>query len=541
MGETGPLSKRTAAAGLPALAVLLLIAFLLNGCATLPPGSSFPKTPSVAFDHPEETPLGRTFLAMARDHGGDSGFHIVNRGGDGFVIRAQMIDAAERSIDLQYYIFRGDQTGRLLAEALLRAADRGVRVRILVDDADREDGDRKIAALQAHPNIEIRIFNPLAYRGSVTAFRYAEFVFNKSRLDYRMHNKLFVVDNAAALLGGRNVGNGFFQLDSDVQFGDDDMFSVGPVVKQLSATFDDYWNSTLAIPAQALEPTRQARLAAFRQEMAGPHKKLVINGVDCADLMASGLPLAAVRSGALPLVWAHAQVVCDSPYKADVESGKVPGRLMYRDVFKRMEEVRTELLMITPFLVPGADGMRLVRDLRERGVQVRILTNSLVSAPVPVAQTGYMRSRRALLRVGVELHEVRAELGSPKGSGEPRKMTRYTAYSLHAKIYVFDRESLYVGSMNFDQRSMHLNTEVGLIIDSPELARQAAKRFEAMADLKNSYTVLLQGESPGGRARLVWRTEEGGEVVNYAREPARSGWQRFKVDSMSLLPLDKEL
>ena len=541
MGRNGKASKQVAVVLRPQISILILIVLVLGGCASIPPGSSFPKTPSVAFDHPEQTSLGRKFADAAREHGDNSGFRIVTKGIDGFLIRAQMIDSAERAIDLQYFFFSNDETGRLLAQALLRAADRGVRVRILVDDAETIDGNKKIAALQAHPNIEVRIFNPLVYRGSVDLFRFTEFVFNKSRLDYRMHNKLFVVDNAVALIGGRNVGDGYFQVDVDVQFGDDDVFCVGPVVKQLSATFDDYWNSTLAIPSAALAPTSSTNLSACRQELAEPHQTRRVDNIDLSGRIATGMPLAAIVSGDLPLAWANAQVLCDSPYKSSVEKGEIVGKLMHQDVALRMAEVQSELLMVTPFVIPGDEGMRLLRDLMERNVRIRILTNSFESAYMQVAQAGYMHYRLPLLEFGVELYEVRARLGSSKGSGESKKMTRFGNYSLHAKLFVFDRKSVFIGSMNFDQRSMHLNTEVGLIIDSPELAQQVVKRFEAMADLKNSYTLMLQGSSSLGKPHLLWRTQEDGKIVEYTTEPARSAWQRFKVNSLSLLPLDKEL
>ena len=239
-------------------AFVILIAAVLGGCATLPPGADFPKIASVALAHPEETRLGGLFAGAAQAHDGTSGFRIITVGVDGFLTRVQMIDAAERTLDLQYFIFRGDETGRLLTDALLRAADRGVRVRVLIDDGDTVAGDEQIIALDAHRAIEIRVFNPFAYRGHVTLLRTREFLFNASRLDYRMHNKLLVVDNAVALVGGRNIGNQYFQVDPESQFADDDVFAAGPIARQLSTTFDEYWNSRFAIPAEALGRNRMS-------------------------------------------------------------------------------------------------------------------------------------------------------------------------------------------------------------------------------------------------------------------------------------------
>ncbi|MGO9446904.1 MAG: phospholipase D family protein [Thiobacillaceae bacterium] len=522
--------------------VVLMVA-VLGGCAAVPPGSSFPRLASSALAHPEETRLGRQFEDAARDHKGNSGFRIIPVGANGFLIRMQMINAAERTLDLQYFILSGDDTGRLLTDAVLRAADRGVRVRVLVDDGETEPGDEQISALAAHRSIEIRIFNPFAYRGHATLFRGIEFMFNASRLDYRMHNKLLVVDNAVALLGGRNIGDQYFQINPESQVADDDVFSAGPIAQKLSATFDQYWNSPLAIPAQALsrKETSHAALREHREESSEPSLQLKAEGFDYVKRVAAGEPFDGIISGRLPLVWAHADVVCDSPDKKEVENGTMVGRLMHRSVANVAAAVQSELLMITPYLIPGKGGMRLFKDLRKRNVRIRILTSSLESSTVLLAQSGYMHYRVPLLEDGIELYEIRSLLGNSKGSGETKAISRYGNYSLHAKLFVFDRQKLFIGSMNFDQRSMHLNTEVGLIIDSLELAQQIAARFEAMVQPANSYSLALRPNKSGGAPGLVWRTQEGGKAIEYDTEPARSDSQRLEVNILSLLPLDKEL
>ena len=214
---------------------------------------------------------------------------------------------------------------------------------------------------------------------------------------------------------------------------------------------------------------------------------------------------------------------------------------MHRPVAKVVATVQSELLMVTPYLIPGDEGMQLFSDLRKRNVRVRILTNSLESSTVLVAQSGYMHYRLPLLKEGVEIHEVRSLLGNARGSGQTTKMTRYGNYSLHAKLFVFDRKRLFIGSMNFDQRSMHLNTEIGLIIDSPELAQQTVARFESMTSPPNSYELTLLPRDGDRSPRLVWRTQEDGNAFEYDREPARSNWQRLKVELLKLLPLDDEL
>ncbi len=519
----------------------LLLAFLA-GCASLPPGSGFPKTESSALAHPEETLLGRQFANASSAHGGNSGFRMLSVGVDGFLTRAQMINAAERTLDLQYYIFREDETGRILTDAMLRAADRGVRVRVLIDDGDTIAGDEQIIALRAHPRIEIRMFNPFAYRGHATLFRALEFMLNASRLDYRMHNKLFVVDNAIALIGGRNIGDQYFQVDPASQFGDDDVFAAGPIVKQLSATFDQYWNCAIAIPVEALARHKPspAALDEYRKVLAAHRVQKTMDGTDYASRVATGEPLAGMLAGRLPLIWTHAQLVCDSPEKKLVVKGEMVGRLMHRPVFDAAAAVQSELLMMTPFFIPGKDGMQLFKDLRQRNVRVRVLTNSLESTPELMAHSGYMHYRLPLLQQGVELYEVRPLLGNARGSGQSKNLASYGNYALHAKLFVFDRKRVFIGSMNFDPRSMSLNTEIGLIIDSPQLAQQAAARFELIAQPANSYALALREGKDGGAPHLAWRTEEGGSAVEFDRERARSTRQRIKVKLLSLLPLDKE-
>ena len=522
----------------------LVAAAALSGCATLPPGSDYPKTYSTAFDHPAETRLGRQFADARAQHGTDSGFRLIAAGAEAFLIRMEMINAAERSLDLQYYIFHGDETGRLLTAAVLHAADRGVRVRILVDDAETAPGDEQITALAAHQTIELRIFNPFAYRGHSEFVRGLEFTFDAPRLDYRMHNKLLVVDGALALVGGRNIGDQYFQMDPQSQFADDDVFAAGPVVGQLSATFDDYWNSVMSIPVQALagrEVLHPAVLEEHREALNQESQQAKAANIDYMKRVTEGEPFNGLLSGRLPLVWARAQVLCDSPDKKKVESGTMVGNLMRREVVDAMKQVQSELLMVSPYLVPGDDGMRLLTQLRGRNVQIRALTNSLESSIELIAHAGYMHYRIPLLEQGAELFEIRSLLGNPRGSGETRSIAQYGNFALHAKLFVFDRQRVFIGSMNFDQRSMHLNTELGLLIDSPAIAQQVATRFAAMTQPANAYKVTLRKDSIDNRPRLAWTTRENGADVTYQSEPARSSWQRFEAGFLSTLPVDDEL
>jgi putative cardiolipin synthase len=536
------------------------LALLLSaGCTTLPPGAGQPRTPSSALEPSVESALGKAFVPLAKSHGGDSGFRMLSAGIDGLTARVEMIDAAQRSLDLQYYIFRSDKSGNLIAQALLRAAERGVRVRVITDDGESVSGDERILSLAAKPGIELRLFNPLRYRGRLKLLRGADWLFEEGRLDYRMHNKLIVADNAVAIIGGRNIGDQYFQIDPESQFGDDDVVVAGPIVQRLSAVFDQFWNGDLAIPAPAVDKrhTSDKALSTFLAMLAKDGEQV---GVKHAAITpgAAIKPVAAVTpnaesppgadrqpfldivSGRIPLIWSPMKLVYDSPDKKDVDKGNSPGRLIYKAMADQANEVRTELLMVTPYFIPSPDELRLLKEERDRNARVRILTNSLAAAPSAEAHSGYIHYRVGLLQEGVELYEVRALLGNTRGSGQTKAISRRGNYGLHAKLFVFDRKVAFVGSMNFDQRSKHLNTEIGLLISSPELSNEIAARFESLTQLDNAYTVTLE-EGTAGKPQLVWKTREEGKVVEYRKDPARDEWQRLKVKFLSVMPLDKEL
>jgi putative cardiolipin synthase len=358
-----------------------------------------------------------------------------------------------------------------------------------------------------------------------------------------MHNKLLVADNINALIGGRNIGDQYFQIDPDAQFADDDVYVAGPMAQKLSASFDEFWNSALAIPVQALSggKSSEALLANHRVQLATQLQQAQADGVDYLRRAASGDPVNGILANRLPLIWTSAQVLYDSPNKKRTRDGSMIGRLMYDPVAQAAAAVTTELLMITPYLVPSAEEMQLLIKLRQRNVRVRILTSSLEATGDVLAHSGYIQYRQQLVRAGVELYEVRAMLGAnSRGSGQTAAVSRHGNYGLHAKLFVFDRRRLFVGSMNFDQRSLRLNTEIGLLIDSPEMSEQTVARFDAMTQPGSAYFVTL-GAAVAGRQPLVWRTQEAGKAVEYGREPSPSMWKRLEVRILSMLPLKSQL
>jgi putative cardiolipin synthase len=340
------------------------------------------------------------------------------------------------------------------------------------------------------------------------------------------------------IVGGRNLGDEYFQGGSEVEFGDYDIVAAGPVVKQISATFDAFWNSPLAIPIEALaggERSAQA-LESYRAVLAAHHASLAAEETPYLRTMASGEPFASMVGGNTSLVWAKAEVIFDSPEKAKVEDGEHSGRLLRERLGAVARQVQFELIIVSPYVVPGPEGMKFFEGLRDRFVSVRILTNSLAATDVPIVHSGYQAYRAPLLSRGVDLYEVRSVPGRPVAQRRHLSHGSAGQYALHAKAFVFDRERLFIGSMNLDQRSLRINTEVGLIIESAELARQVAQRVGDIAQPANSYVLAL--DETGGKSRLVWRTLEAGQPVDFHEEPAVTFWKMLQVRLFALLPLD---
>jgi putative cardiolipin synthase len=526
----------------------VLLAIALAACSVLPTDSTLPlgaytaRPESVALANPEQTKLGRQIEPRAREHPGRSGFRLIPNGVACFRARMEMAALAEKTLDVQYFAIQSDETGRLFIQGLLGAADRGVRVRILLDDSNAVGRDAEIGALTAHPNIELRVFNPFSYRGPLEFLRVAEFAFNERRLTYRMHNKLFVVDNEIALTGGRNVGDAYFAASQTMEFGDYDLLIAGPMVRRLSGSFDAFWNSLLAIPLENLvvfKPTKE-RLDAYRESLRSHLAKM--DGSTYTRPLSDGGPVADILSGKRPLIWARAEAIYDSPEKVKAGSGEEAGKLLRDRIERAATEVRSELLLASPYLVPGKDGMRMLTDLRSRNVRVRVLTNSLQSTDAPITFSAYRRYRAPMLEAGIELYEVRPQLGAPNmPGGGSLKSSSSSPFALHAKVFVFDRRQVFVGSMNFDERSDKLNTELGVLIDSPALAKEIVDRFEAVAQPANSYVLALGTPGATGKPSLQWRTEENGRPMVYDDDPRVDPWRRFKVDALSLLPIESQL
>ena len=522
------------------VAWIVALSLLLAGCASMPPGADYPKIASTALADPASTPLGQSVETLANAHPGLSGLRLFASGSDAFTLRVQMANRAQRTLDVQYFIFKDDDTGQLLMSAMLQAASRGVRVRVLMDDTEARGQDDRVALLAANPNVEVRLYNPFYYRGPVALVRFAEFALTMSRLDYRMHNKLFVADNAIAVAGGRNVGDEYFDVGDAPQFGDYDVFAMGPIVRDLSKSFDAYWNSSLSIPVQALFGADRtgAKLETMKVQLR--EHKADMHQSDEERAIRTGKPLAGLLGDDSGMVWAKAEVLADSPDKAKVENDDEPGALFRHRLLEAARDVKSELLIVSPYFVPGEKGEALLVKLRNRGVRVRVLTNSLLSTDVPAVHAGYRHYRLPLLEAGVDLYEVKPLPGKPHPRGGLLKTPSSGQFSLHAKAFVFDRKRIFIGSANFDRRSLHLNTEIGLMIDSPQLAQQVIARFDTIANPANSFVLALH-EDGAGAPRIEWKSVKDGKPVVYATEPGDDRWREFLVDLYGLLPIEDQL
>ena len=514
------------------LAWALLLA-ALGGCTTLPRVDREAIT-SNAIPLSKQTTLGRIASAY-RPAEDQSGFRLMPLGAFSLDTRVQLARRAEVSLDVQYYHFENDETGRWLLRALRDAADRGVRVRLLIDDFYTHGQDEMFLAFAAHKNVEVRLFNPFCcLREQGQNVRFAASVGDWKRVNHRMHNKLFVADGAMAVIGGRNVANEYFLRSITENFIDVDAFTVGFVIEPLQYLFDRYWNADAVYPLQAVArtPLDGATLRRKFEEWTGPEQTPPPPALPSTDLLGYGPISEDLDDGKLGLIWAEAYVFADHPDKPfDGEAG---GELLETsvtyNVFEAIRKAKTDLVLSSPYLVPGKDGMELLRELRARNVRITAMTNSLGSTDEPVVHIGYNKYRVPMLQLGVDLYEI--------SSSRVKRNKRLNLFGssvlgrLHAKLAVIDRKTLFVGSMNLDPRSATINTELGAVIDSPALAREMIRIID-IDRLQSAYRVV---RLPNGD--LQWTGVDGDDEVVLTEEPDTSYWVRLK--SLLLRPFVPE-
>lgn len=526
---------------LPRLRLLIALALLavgfgagLTGCSSLPTLEG--RTMSSAIGAEVGTRLHDSLAPLTEQHPGLTGIYALSEGRAAFAARVALAEAAQRSLDVQYYIWREDISGKLMLDALRRAADRGVRVRLLLDDNNTKGMDPTLAALNAHANVELRLFNPFQNR-SARVWNYAT---DFSRLNRRMHNKSFTADGVATIVGGRNIADEYFGAGGDVGFIDLDVLAIGAAVADVQKSFDQYWNSASAYPAERILPApTPAQIESFASQ--GITTSESTRAQEYVDAVRRTEIVQNMISRQMDWEWAEARLVVDDPAKA-LDRAKRKDYLM-SSLEHVMGPPKSELLLVSPYFVPTKAGMAGFTSMRARGVQVSILTNALEATDIAVVHAGYAKWRKDLLRQGVKLWELKrnatgaAVAASPGnvrsgGSGGSGSSGNSHGASLHAKTFAVDREQVFVGSFNFDPRSAALNTEMGLVIRSPVLAGRVVAAFDNSIPF-SAYEVQL---TPGGELQWLERSKEG--EVTYKTEPGTSGWRRFSVAVMSLLPID---
>ena len=518
------------------------LAVLLSGCAGIGLREHYAKPVSTAIPPSNASPVAESIAKVAEVReaiNNESGFRVLTLSTNGLLSRLALVDKARISVDLQYFIFANDATGKLLAQHLLAAADRGVRVRLLVDDINNKATKPMLDALDAHDNIEVRVFNPFYTRQPGALSKAAQMLLEFRRLNRRMHNKSFIVDNKVAVIGGRNIADDYFDAGSDYNYRDLDLLAVGPVVPQASKVFDAYWADEASVPANAFKKAKnsQADLATLRTGLDRHANSFAAS--DYVKAAAEELPNGptADRSGAW--FWGPATLVADQPEKIETGDDR-PGLRMAPALAGIIDSAKQEVTIISAYFVPSdAEDQQFV-GLLKRGVKLRLMTNSLASTDEPAVQVGYAEHRRLLLGAGAEIFELKPRAGQKQSVTE---FGKESAASLHAKAFVVDARYVFVGSMNMDNRSKLINTEMGFVVDSPALAKAILDYFNVLRQPANAYQVLASGKDKDGDGKgdgsfIRWRTEEGGKEVIYNHEPEASAARRVEVMVMKLLPID---
>ena len=508
-----------------------LLLLVLVGCATLPENVDRP--PSKAFTDTGDTAIGSAIAKITSDHPDQSGFLLLASGLDAFVARAVLARFAERSIDVQYYLYHDDLVGRLFTDQLVQAADRGVRVRLLVDDMDLSGRDLGLAVLDAHPDIEVRIFNPF----SRNVGRTNQFITRLGSVTRRMHNKSFTVDNQATILGGRNIGNEYFEADPDLAFADLDVMGIGPVARKVSVSFDLYWNSELAYPAGVLleKPPTLGEVSQKLQQL----QQFVADQADSEYLRALRNSSLAknIQNNKVDFRWGRADVVYDLPEKIQHDFEQTQLHLSSQ-LKPYLDAVEREMIIFSPYFVPGKAGTKFLTGLVEQGMRVRILTNSLASNDVGIVHAGYSKYRKALLRGGVDLYEMNKKL-SPQQRKQNKGVGGSSKASLHAKSFVFDRRQVFIGSLNLDPRALLHNTEIGVVINQSDIAEGMGAWFDRSIESVAFRLELVQNGN--GTESIRWHGMVDETPETFDVDPYTGFWQRLGIGIMSVLPIESQL
>jgi cardiolipin synthase C len=500
-------------------AALLAAATLLAGCGSLP--TNVGKTDSLALAPDPASPLVK-IATRSSPSPEQTGVRLLPLGAYSLDTRIQLAQRASTSLDVQYYVLENDPTGRLLMTALRDASLRGVRVRLLVDDLYTTHSDPLLRGLASFPNIEVRLFNPFCCaREAGVGGRYAASIFDFGRLNHRMHNKMFIADGVMAVAGGRNIADEYFLRAADANFVDMDAFVMGAVVRSMSAIFDRYWNSEVVYPIESVgEPLgdKVSRAKAFNAMMASLPPSPPADPPE-TDVLGYGPLAEELDAGQIGLQWGIARAFSDPPEKLLAMTPKVAFEMsVTNDVMMQVWRAKSDLVLTSPYMIPGETGMKSIRDLEKEKVKITIITNSLAATDEPLVHTGYSRYRTAMLKAGVDLYEL-----SPTRTQHTKRLGMFGSSlgRLHAKTAVIDKRIIFIGSMNLDPRSASTNTEFGMFIDSPALAKELLRVIN-ISKLESAYRVRLDPKT----AQLEWLTIEDDRETVLTAEPESTFWLR---------------
>ena len=516
---------------------IALAALLLAGCApTL--NLDARRLPSQALSSDAESPLKAQLAAWIPP--GESGFHLLQGGQAALAARLALAQRATRSLDVQYYLFHNDTTGKMVAASLLAAADRGVRVRLLIDDIDTADKELGLATLNAHPNIQVRLFNPFHTRSTNLLVKGWQALRENVRLNRRMHNKVFIADNQLGIAGGRNIGDEYFGADDTLTFVDLDVVAAGTIVDALSQSFDEYWNSEAAVPASALPVSASDRRLQRTTRLLNQFRARQLDSEYGRALTAAD-PVPGLLRGVIPWNIARADLIVDPPEKV-LQRSKSTSKLLIGQLAGLWVNPTRRALIVSAYFVPGATGMAYFEYWRSRGVQVDVLTNAYAASDVPIVHAGYANYRIPLLDAGVNLYELKP-VAEPIGGRLRDLSSGSSRASLHAKTFVFDDEHVFIGSFNFDPRSALLNTEMGLVIHSPELAREVTAMAKDAMRPERSFRPRLIVETVDRKVvkRLQWTDVHQGNERTFDVEPETTPIQRGLLRVLQALPIEEYL
>lgn len=516
-------------------ALLFGVLLWLSGCSTLPERTAQPlqvHTDVVTTD----TTLAKIIDPLHQQNEGLTGYHLLSDPLEALAARLKLIEKSEKTLDLQYYIWENDKIGALALHELIRAANRGVKIRLLIDDHNSKKMEGIYLALDQHQNIDVRLYNPFGFR----QLRAMDFILDLKRVNRRMHNKSFIADNRIALIGGRNMSNQYFYTSDRYQFADVDVLLVGDATAQISSSFDDYWNDEYAYPVRGLVDAQrhQLRFESLNQQLNEFYQEFSVQNY--LDLTNRSQDFDRWLHYDIRFAWVDAKVVRDPPAK--IRNQATPEQHLNHQLLESVAAPKRHLDIVSAYFVPEQQGAERLAKIANSGVKVRVLTNSYVANDVPIVHAFYSQYRKELLENDIKLYEFlatpeQAYLNSStwsfarKTNVSPRALSRS---SLHTKLMAVDHEQVFIGSFNFDPRSAYLNTEIGVLLNSPTLATSIHDAMDK--DLpKYAYELVLEADR-----KIRWKFERrNGETEIYKKEPDIKWWEKVGLRLIQWLPIEK--